>query len=127
MNGDRKLSLEDILFGDQENNTDDVSLESANAARQMPAKKTVKVEAYDTELGWTEDYVTVETESDDDGIEDEEATLDLDDQKALDELSALETEIIRIENEKIVKEADGEAERDLKWYANRVDKNGFYV
>ena len=62
-NNERRPSLEEILFGDQENNTDDVSLESALAARQMPAKKTVKVEAYDTELGWTEDYITVEVEA----------------------------------------------------------------
>lgn len=49
------------IFGNDQSG-DDVSLESALAASKMPVKKTVKTQVYDTELGWVEDFVTVDVE-----------------------------------------------------------------
>lgn len=48
------------IFGDGEQSGDDVSLESALNASKMPKKQVKKVKVWDTELGWVEEFVTVD-------------------------------------------------------------------
>lgn len=56
------------IFGNDQSG-DDVSLESALAASKMPAKQTVKTQVYDTELGWVEEWVTVDATATDEILE----------------------------------------------------------
>ena|SRR3990167_3236682 len=59
---DFRKSLEDTysdIFGDS-NPDEDVSLENALKARQMTPKQVEKVKVFDTELGWVEEFVTVD-------------------------------------------------------------------
>ncbi len=87
------------IFGDQ-NDYEDISLESALAASKKPDTKTVKVEAYDTELGWVEEWVSLKSDGDELTEEEEYALYDRD------ETDDLIDEVARLENERQLNQDD---------------------